>query len=214
MAMETVNRRSRLNIWLVFADFFCCIGLLILGAYGNRALKVEDTAKDKLFQIYNDLRTKPGWQDISYDADTYSISVGQAVLFGFDQRDVPDHGKLDSLVSVVKEVDLSEFVLIISGHTDAYGTIDYNMGLSRVRAENVGNYLSDRLDPTKYRIAMRGLGPLEPKVDNCAAPGPDSKPRHTCEGGRLKPKEELEANRRIELTLGIYSPATISAQTR
>jgi outer membrane protein OmpA-like peptidoglycan-associated protein len=66
------------------------------------------------------------------------------------------------------------------------------------------------IDPLRIRISVRGVGSHDPKVDNCEGQNNTGKPRYGCieKGLRLKPKEALKQNRRIEVSIGIYSVPT------
>ncbi len=56
--------------------------------------------------------------------------------------------------------------LIIEGHTDSYGSDDANMGLSRTRAEAVGDYLSTEFNIPSFRISAVGYGETRPIANN------------------------------------------------
>jgi len=87
---------------------------------------------------------------------------------------------LDRVVEVA--TDCRDFVLSISGHSDASGDAAWNLRLSEARAEAVADYLVSRgVDPA--RIRTRGLGSSEPIADNATAAG-------------------RSVNRRIEFDLG------------
>jgi len=59
----------------------------------------------------------------------------------------------------------------IDGHTDAVGSVKYNMDLSLKRAITVANYLITRegIDPS--RIFVRGMGKSTPIADNSTDEG-------------------------------------------
>lgn len=56
--------------------------------------------------------------------------------------------------------------LMITGHTDNTGTEDYNMILSRRRAENVQKLLTEKYNIGAQNLLIRGVGPAEPVADN------------------------------------------------
>ena len=86
---------------------------------------------------------------------------------------------LDSLSNGLKEY--VEGTIKIEGHTDNTGSAEYNMGLSKKRAENAKAYLVDKgIDPS--RIEVDGKGADEPRYPNDTA-------------------EERMKNRRIEISL-------------
>jgi OOP family OmpA-OmpF porin len=86
---------------------------------------------------------------------------------------------LNSAVKVLKE--FPDVNVEISGHTDSDGDRDYNVDLSRRRAESVKKFLVDK-GIESNRLHTRGVGPDEPVADN-------------------KTKKGKALNRRIEFKL-------------
>ena len=71
--------------------------------------------------------------------------------------------------------------IVIEGHTDADGTEEYNLNLSRLRAQSVANFVStNQVDPTRFTIM--GYGESQPVAENTT---PDGK----------------QANRRVEIAI-------------
>ena len=60
--------------------------------------------------------------------------------------------------------------LEISGHTDSDGNREYNVELSRKRADSVKKYLVDK-GVDGQRLSTRGAGPDEPISDNTTKKG-------------------------------------------
>lgn len=61
--------------------------------------------------------------------------------------------------------------IVVEGHTDAVGSVDYNLLLSRRRAEAVKSYLVSRHDIPAANLRVVGKGKFEPLVrDNPMAP--------------------------------------------
>ena len=67
-------------------------------------------------------------------------------------------GILDKLGKVLQSDELVDVEYVIEGHTDASGTLDYNMRLSKRRAESVKRYLveSFQIEPSRLKTAGRG----------------------------------------------------------
>ena len=88
-----------------------------------------------------------------------AIAIPAATLFEFDKAFVTDAGKqaLEEWRSTLRP-ELSEaYAGIIIGHTDSTGDADYNMGLSKRRAEAVRDYLVvTGTQPEKLRTIGRG----------------------------------------------------------
>lgn len=88
-----------------------------------------------------------------------AIVIPTAALFAFDKADLTEDGKA-AIEEYRKQLrpELSEaYEGIIIGHTDSVGDADYNIGLSKRRAEAVAAYLaSTGVDSAKLRILGRG----------------------------------------------------------
>lgn len=68
--------------------------------------------------------------------------------------------KLDRLADALKSDSLKEYRYQVIGHTDATGTMDLNMKLSRSRADSVVAYLMKQGIPAE-RLTADGKGPNE-----------------------------------------------------
>jgi OOP family OmpA-OmpF porin len=88
-----------------------------------------------------------------------AIVIPTAALFAFDKADLTADGKA-AIEEYRKQLrpELSEaYEGIIIGHTDSVGDADYNIGLSKRRAEAVAAYLaSTGVDSAKLRVLGRG----------------------------------------------------------
>jgi outer membrane protein OmpA-like peptidoglycan-associated protein len=103
------------------------------------------------------------------------------VFFDFDMDVLRDESRpeLDRLVKVLKTHP--SMIIQIDGHTDDYGGYEYNVNLSRRRANAVVNYLISQGIPS-VRLIPRGFGKTRPVATN-----------DTDEGRQL--------NRRVEYTI-------------
>ena len=54
----------------------------------------------------------------------------------------------------------------LEGHTDSIGTDEYNMALSRRRAESVKKYLVEKFSIDETRISTLGYGESKPAASN------------------------------------------------
>jgi OOP family OmpA-OmpF porin len=88
-----------------------------------------------------------------------AITIPEAALFAFDSDKVTDEGKnaIEEYRAKLRP-ELSEaYAGIIIGHTDSTGNADYNMGLSKRRAQSVADYLvSTGVEEQKLRVTGRG----------------------------------------------------------
>ena len=93
-------------------------------------------------------------------------------LFEFDNADmIPEVQKsVSELAEFIRKDDKWVFIRI-DGHTDAIGSVKYNMDLSLKRAISVANYLitKEGIDPA--RVFVRGMGKSAPIADNSTDEG-------------------------------------------
>lgn len=104
------------------------------------------------------------------------------IYFDFDKSDVKPESEstLNEISTLLK--NNPELNLYVVGHTDMKGSLDYNLSLSKQRAEAVVNELTGKYGIEQKRLHGHGVGPLCPVSTN------DSE-----EGRKL--------NRRVELVL-------------
>jgi outer membrane protein OmpA-like peptidoglycan-associated protein len=105
------------------------------------------------------------------------------VLFEFNDAAIGEasYAELDELGGFLQKNPSAYAVL--AGYTDIVGTADYNLGLSRRRAENVADYLTSKWNIEPDRIVLNWYGQANPIASNESA-----------EGRRL--------NRRVEIAIG------------
>ena len=111
-------------------------------------------------------------------------SSGRIALYGIffdtDKTDIKPESK-PALEEMAKMLKSSPGLrVLIVGHTDSTGDIEYNMGLSKRRAESVVKYLKEHYGFAGSRLIPAGVGMLAPVATN------------RTEEGRAK-------NRRVEL---------------
>lgn len=115
------------------------------------------------------------------------VTLPEGVLFDFDSANLKPEASatLDGLAEAA--VLAQDRAVDIRGHTDSRGADDYNLDLSRRRAEAVRDYLAGRgVDPA--RMTAEGLGEAQPVAPNEQPDGGDDP------AGR-------ERNRRVEVLL-------------
>lgn len=87
-----------------------------------------------------------------------------SIQFGFDEFTVSgaERGKLDQVVNYMNNNPNAK--VVAEGHTDWYGTTEYNLGLGDRRANAVKDYLVRQgISPT--RVEVLSLGELEADPD-------------------------------------------------
>jgi OmpA-OmpF porin, OOP family len=107
------------------------------------------------------------------------------VYFNFDQATLTRAGRdtLDRIINTLKSQ--TEWKVAVEGHTDPYGSDEYNQGLSERRATTVVNYIT-RGGIDGSRISQKGFG------EACLVLDDD----HT---RPAKSKREHGVNRRVEI---------------
>src|SRR6202049_2125809 len=165
-------------------------------ARAGDALGRADSASKKTDQVKSDLTNQfhSELNERIANIDDYKPAGDVVVLFKFNSAKLTDEAKqqLDQLGSN-KMGSMKRYFVAIQGFTDKTGTPEYNLELSRRRAEAVQTYLVAQRNMPVYRIQIVGLGKDKP-VD---------------EG---KSREAREKNRRVEVTV-FSADGAQSAQT-
>jgi len=92
---------------------------------------------------------------------SYKMSFSGDALFAFDKSELKPEGRvmLDELVKKLSGAHSESFVLV--GHTDRFGSEDYNQKLSERRAATVKDYLTEH-NVQATHIGASGKGKSEP----------------------------------------------------
>lgn len=145
------------------------------------AIGRADAASKKADQVRADLRNE--LNDRIANLDDYKSAGTATVLFKLNSSELSDEAKqqLDQLTTG-QAASLKRFFVAIQGFTDKSGTVDYNLQLSRRRAEAVQTYLVAQHNIPVYRIQIVGLGKDKPLNEQ-------------------KTRDERKQNRRVEVTL-------------
>ena len=87
------------------------------------------------------------------------MSLVLGIAFGFDSAELTGRARrdLDNVADALNGPELAGTRLTIEGHTDASGSADYNLRLSRQRAEAVVAYLLRR-GVAAHRLQAAGFG--------------------------------------------------------
>ncbi|MEL6190076.1 MAG: OmpA family protein, partial [Myxococcota bacterium] len=114
------------------------------------------------------------------DRDELPLSKkGLSVRFGTDEYHLTpdDEHVIDERFAHLAEIYFNDCIRI-DGNTDDRGPFDYNVRLSKKRAESVARYLQERYGFDPQRILVVGNGPSQP-VDTNATEGGRSRNRRT-----------------------------------
>jgi OOP family OmpA-OmpF porin len=114
------------------------------------------------------------------------VSITLHVEFDFDKDSVrPEYNSdIKKVANFLKAYPKATAVL--EGHTDAYGTDEYNLNLSKKRADSIKKYLVDKFGISASRISTRGFGESQPVASN-------------------KTKEGRQQNRRVVANIATYT---------
>ena len=87
-------------------------------------------------------------------------SFDRSVNFGFNSAELTPEARkeLDAVAETLKRPNIAKLDIVISGHTDAVGTEDYNLGLSQRRAEAARNYLITQHGIDGRHLIAKGYG--------------------------------------------------------
>lgn len=98
------------------------------------------------------------------------VTFESGLMFDFDSDKLRSESKknLDNLASSLANFGDSKLLLV--GHTDSQGSDEYNLDLSRRRADAVAVYLESRGVSTT-RVQTSGRGETEPVASNDTDPG-------------------------------------------
>jgi outer membrane protein OmpA-like peptidoglycan-associated protein len=104
-------------------------------------------------------------------AEAARDSIASGILFRFDSSEIDKQweGKLERLARFI-EARMPEKV-IVEGHADWTGTDEYNIGLSRRRAQAVVDYLVTRFGLDRGLFGIEAYGESRPVASNETAEG-------------------------------------------
>jgi chemotaxis protein MotB len=157
-------------------------------AKANEATAIEKT-RGEIALLIKDLGLEQKIQAVTTDRGLRITLSADELLFASGSADLIDASALDKLAPLLAQSDQQ---IEIVGHTDSIplggGPYGSNLGLSGVRAGNVGQYLVETLGIDPRRVTTAGNGDLFPIADNTTAEG-------------------RTRNRRVEITLLTKYPA-------
>ena len=150
-------------------------------ARATDAIGRADAASKKSDQVRDQLRSE--LNDRIADLDDYKAANSATVLFKVNSSQLSDEAKqqLDQMTTGSIS-SAKRYFIAIQGFTDKTGSADYNMELSRRRAQTVQSYLVAQHNIPVFRIQIVGLGKDKPVNEE-------------------KTREERQQNRRVEVTL-------------
>jgi len=148
-------------------------------ARAGDALGRADAASKKSDQVKSDVRAE--LNERIANLDDYKPAGDVVVLFKFNSAKLTEEAK-QQLDQLGKVGSMKRYFVAIEGFTDKTGTPEYNLELSRRRAEAVQTYLVSQRNVPVYRIQIVGLGKDKPVNDE-------------------KTRDDREKNRRVQVTI-------------
>lgn len=108
---------------------------------------------------------------MSKDIDIYGKVALYGLYFDHDKATLTAESKpaLDEIAKLLKERPTLEVYVV--GHTDLSGSLEYNLRLSRERAQAVVDALTKDHNIASARLEAHGVGPLVPVASNQGEPG-------------------------------------------
>ncbi|MBT8280697.1 MAG: OmpA family protein [Muriicola sp.] len=99
-----------------------------------------------------------------------TFNEGAGVYFDTNKSNIKGTSveTLNKLAGILKEYPKT--IILVEGHTDSAGSEEYNMGLSKLRAESVTSYLIAQGIPSE-RFTTKWYGELQPVGDNSTVQG-------------------------------------------
>lgn len=142
-------------------------GAIIGGVVGTAAGAAIGAMMDKQER---ELRQIEGVEVHRTDDDELNVVVKNEVLFDFNSAALrsASRSSLREMADVFKRYNNT--TIEVEGHTDSIGSAEYNRSLSRRRASNVADYLTD-LGVRESRLDVIGRGESDPRASNSTASG-------------------------------------------
>ncbi len=139
----------------------------------SRTRQLEEEMASRLERIKQIALTSAGKIEIIPDKDGTTVdTLRLRINFAFDKSDIrpTDFGTMSKVAEILNELPDSK--LLLTGHTDAIGTHEYNWRLSMRRLQSVKEFLVDRGDVSDGRfLKLIPYGKTKPIADNSTPAG-------------------------------------------
>jgi outer membrane protein OmpA-like peptidoglycan-associated protein len=143
------------------------LGAIIGAAVGGAAGAIIGSYMDKqAAEMQRDLEGA----EIQRIGEGIKITFDSGILFDIDKSNLRpvSETNLTKLATILNKYPDTN--ILIEGHTDNTGTNDYNMALSKDRAQSVSSYLAT-VDVKSARFSIAGYGETQPIVTNDSPEG-------------------------------------------
>lgn len=93
-----------------------------------------------------------------------SVGLGLPIQFNYNSDAITNSSRpyIDQLGKMLSYENLNNEKVVIEGHTDAFGSAQYNQNLSMKRAEAIKRYLSNQYNIDLNRMLISGKGEYSP----------------------------------------------------
>jgi outer membrane protein OmpA-like peptidoglycan-associated protein len=133
---------------------------------GNVSTKEEEVLTiNRLQQVQEVVKEVPKEIKISEDEKFIRVQIQSQVLFEFGKYNLMPQSKkiLQNVVELLKAYPKNK--ILVEGHTDSVGSDEYNLKLSKLRAEEVKKFLVEN-GIEEERIESKGYGKSKPIASN------------------------------------------------
>jgi outer membrane protein OmpA-like peptidoglycan-associated protein len=143
------------------------LGAIIGAAVGGAAGAIIGSYMDKqAAEMQRDLEGA----EIQRIGEGIKITFDSGILFDIDKSDLRPVSETNLAKLAIILNKYSDTNILIEGHTDDTGTDDYNMALSKDRAQSVSLYLAT-VEVASARFSIAGYGEAQPIVTNDSPEG-------------------------------------------
>ena len=138
------------------------VGAILGAAVGGAAGAYIGSYMDKqAAEMENDLQGAK----VERVGEGIKVTFDAGILFDFDKATLRPASETELQKLAVILDKYPDTNILLEGHTDSKGTEEYNLNLSRERAQSVSNYLATRgVTPTRFTIM--GYGESQPVATN------------------------------------------------
>jgi outer membrane protein OmpA-like peptidoglycan-associated protein len=140
------------NIWGVL------LGAAVGGAAGNLIGKHMDEQARELEQAVPSA-------EVNRVGEGINMTFESGLMFALNSSTLQEAYKDDLRAAAGVFAKYEDTNLLVEGHTDDTGAEDYNLDLSRKRAESVASFLASQ-GVSRDRLVTKGFGEAQPKYDN------------------------------------------------
>ena len=150
-----------------FGDHGTAVGAIIGAAVGGTAGALIGHKMDKQAE---ELRNDMEGATVERVGEGIKITFDSGLLFGVDQSSLSTTAQTNLTELAEKLIKYEDTEVLIEGHTDSSGSDDYNMTLSKKRAQSVSSFLVSK-GVKANRMTTVGYGESQPIADNTNAAG-------------------------------------------